>query len=247
MSSPRRTTLRVRRAERPAERRDLHGDDAGEERRDGRTSRATARATPGARCRRNRSPGPQSARDAASRRPACSASTAVIQNGDVATRTAVSPLGTHCSANTTPPLPSTSIRKPSSAIEPHRDGGGSFSPRTTSHAVSSAPAMRPAQPAHQRRRHRLERDADAEIRRAPDQADGDPRGVGELALPQRPRAHGATSSRDRHGRAPAAATFPSRSRARWWFGSSGRRECGRTACAAARPRCSASLARTLIR
>ena len=26
-------------------------------------------------------------------------------------------------------------------MEPHREGGGSFSPRTTSHTVSSAPAI----------------------------------------------------------------------------------------------------------
>ncbi len=68
------------------------------------------------------------------------ASTAAIQNGEVATSTAVRPLGTHCSANTTPPLPSTSIRNPSSVIEPQRDGAGSDSPRITTQPASNPPA-----------------------------------------------------------------------------------------------------------
>ncbi len=37
----------------------------------------------------------------------------------------------------------------------------------------------PSEPAHQKRGHRLEGDADAEIRRPPDDTDGDPRAVGE--------------------------------------------------------------------
>ena len=47
--------------------------------------------------------------------PGISASTPVIQKGLDATTTAAMPLGTHCSAQITPPLPRQIMRNPSSA------------------------------------------------------------------------------------------------------------------------------------
>src|SRR5262245_19460646 len=64
-----------------------------------------------------------------------------IQNGMAATRTAVSPLGTVCSAQTTPPLPTPFIRTPTSAYEGHEAREGSFTPRAIRPPVSKLPAM----------------------------------------------------------------------------------------------------------
>src|SRR4029453_7608528 len=54
---------------------------------------------------------------------------------------------------------------------------------------------RPAQPAHQGRRHGLEGDADAEIGGPPYHADRGPGEIGEFAMPRDGRAHDATPTR----------------------------------------------------
>ena len=71
------------------------------------------------------------------------------------------------------------------AIEPHVRGGGRRSPKSGSTAASSKPPVLQRKPGQQRDRDRFERDADAEVRRAPEHAHDDPRGVGELALASR--------------------------------------------------------------
>ena len=64
-----------------------------------------------------------------------------IQNGEAATMTAVSPLGTDNSANTTPPLPSTSNRNPRSSALGQYDRASGRSPRRAMYAASSEPAI----------------------------------------------------------------------------------------------------------
>ncbi len=102
---------------------------------------------------------------------------------------------------------------------------------------------RPAQAAHQRRRHRFEADPNAEIRRAPDQADRDPREIGQLASR---RASGVIGAPLRVSRS-AVVAFPSPSRARSSCGSNERRARLAKRVRSRWPRCSASRARTLIR
>ena len=114
--------------------------------------------------------------------PPCgvSASMPTIQNGDVATSTAVRPLGTGLlRPDDTPPLP-----KPSSSRCRAGMSAGHYahaladvSPRSASRiAISTMPRHEIQRiAAHQQRRNRFERDADAEVRRAPDEADEEPR------------------------------------------------------------------------
>jgi hypothetical protein len=103
-----------------------------------------------------------------------------IQNGAVATSSAARPLGTHCSAQTTARLPTPTIRKPTSArfasvrrstrhalaaqsrCEHDRAGGDETRRRSAAAAASVSSAMR-----------------DADVRRAPDDADGGEGGVRE--------------------------------------------------------------------
>ena len=63
-----------------------------------------------------------------------------IQKGDAATSTAVNPLGTVCSAQTTAPLPTPTRRVPTIASVGHDDTAGSRSPRAVRIASSSEPA-----------------------------------------------------------------------------------------------------------
>ena len=55
--------------------------------------------------------------------------------------TAVRPLGTDCSAHTTPPLPTANMKKPSTASRPHALRAGSDRPRALSTAASTRPAV----------------------------------------------------------------------------------------------------------
>ena len=81
-------------------------------------------------------------RPSVSRSPCGSmASMPVIQNGEVAMSTAVSPLGTVCSAHTTPPLPKPMSSVPSTARYGHSRGPGSRSPRAARIAASIDPAI----------------------------------------------------------------------------------------------------------
>ncbi len=59
------------------------------------------------------------------------ASIAAIQNGEQATITAASPLGTVSSAQTTPPFPSPIIKNPSSVMPRQVAGGGAGSRRSS--------------------------------------------------------------------------------------------------------------------
>ena len=68
------------------------------------------------------------------------ASRPVIQNGEAATMTAATPLGTHCSAQMTPPLPRPIIRKPINAKRGQCAGAGRRSPRARRMAASRTPA-----------------------------------------------------------------------------------------------------------
>ena len=68
------------------------------------------------------------------------ASTPIIQNGTVATVTAAMPLGTHCSAQMTPPLPMQIVRKPMNARPSHCERGTTPSPRDARIASSRVPA-----------------------------------------------------------------------------------------------------------
>ena len=68
------------------------------------------------------------------------ASMPIIQNGTVATVTAAMPLGTHCSAQITPPLPMQIVRKPMTARPSHCERGTTASPRDARMARSRMPA-----------------------------------------------------------------------------------------------------------
>ena len=65
----------------------------------------------------------------------------------MATTTAARPLATYCSAQTTPPLPMTAIRKPAIAIDRQVRTGGSFSPTREAAAVRITPAAAQRRPA----------------------------------------------------------------------------------------------------
>ena len=69
------------------------------------------------------------------------ASRPTIQNGHIATSTAVSPLGTVCSAQTTAPLPKPRSSTPSSASAGQDRREGSVAPPALSIASSRAPAV----------------------------------------------------------------------------------------------------------
>ena len=115
--------------------------------------------------------------------PPMNVSTATIQNGLVAMMTAASPLGTNCSAHTTPPLPIPSINRPSTANRGHSAGPGSRSPRASSAPMSTEPAMQVPDAPDEHRRDAVERDLDGEVRGSPDDADGRPRDVGSAWRP----------------------------------------------------------------
>ena len=92
--------------------------------------------------------------------------------------TAASPLGTCCSAHTTPPLPTPSIRSPSTAyVGPRAPAGQAFAAQEEDED-QERPGQHVAKAADQHGRHALQRHLDGEIRRAPDDTDGGPREVG---------------------------------------------------------------------
>jgi hypothetical protein len=74
-------------------------------------------------------------------RGSATASKPTIQNGDIATRTAVSPLATVSSAHTTPPLPKPSINAPRRASGGHARTGGNGWRLTSIAAIMSTPEI----------------------------------------------------------------------------------------------------------
>ncbi len=106
--------------------------------------------------------------------PTSSASRPTIQNGEVATSTAVRPLGTVSSAHTTPPFPNPSSNTPSTASVGH--GARARQPLAAQREDRNQQAAghNPSDRGHEQRRDRFKGDADREICRAPDQAHGDP-------------------------------------------------------------------------
>ena len=101
-------------------------------------------------------------------------STPTIQNGANATSTAARPLGTVCSAQTTAPLPRPISRTPRTTSDSHCCPRREASPRMRKNAMSRVPATTQRSAGHQQRRNRLNRDANGQIGRAPDQAEDDP-------------------------------------------------------------------------
>ena len=151
-----------------------------------RRRRASAPARRAARSRRSRRAG-RRATSAVSRSPSGKhASTPAIQNGDEATRTAVRPLGTHCSAPHDAAVAEHEHQEPEQRDRsPSATAAAARSPRGAHVDGQQRARERPAQPAHQRRRHRLERDRGCRGTSCPRSGRPRPTRTGQLALLRR--------------------------------------------------------------
>ena len=103
--------------------------------------------------------------------PGISASTPTIQKGDTVIKTDANPLGTHCSAKTRHPVPVPIMMTPYSAVYQSSRPRGKMRFRKIRHRQQNDSGDGVAQSHQHRRRHRFQRDANAQVRGAPEEAD----------------------------------------------------------------------------
>ena len=142
-----------------------------------RASRRGRRPSPSRDRRARRDPSSPSARPATTRRVGRrpwgrSQSISTMKHGTVPTSSAAMPDGTRCSDQTTSPLPPTKSSTPTIAVERQcARGRRRGSAEHTRPSIEQRARQQEPHARHQKRRQRLDREQDREVRRAPDDVD----------------------------------------------------------------------------
>ena len=101
-----------------------------------------------------------------------------IQKGDVVTNSAAIPLGIHCSAKTSVPLPPPSAMMPKSAVSHNSRPAGSLAPRKQRNEENDAAGEEKSGADQKNRRASFEGHTNSKVRRAPEEIHGDQGHVG---------------------------------------------------------------------